>query len=932
MKVTGSFPSNWNGARKLQQRDLYPAKFYFQRSVAFWTALVLAIFGFSGATQSIAAGFSTNWPMTTVRRFHTASLLPDGTVLVTGGYDGTNYLSTAEIRNPVDGTWAKTTPMNTRRAGHTATLLQNGKVLVAGGDVSTNTIHYAPTTTAELYDPITRTWTFTGPLNDAREDHTASLLPNGKVLVTGGTIGISNLISAELYDPTNGIWTKTGAMLDSRGYHVAVVLTNGQVLVTGGNKKKNSELYDPMTGLWSQSGLLQQQRLYAPATLLANGKVLISGGVNPLYTALPGTSTNLPSLSDTELYDPVTGIWTTTGSTHTGYQLHEATLLPNGQVLITGGQPNDTNSTRAETYNSDTGTWTTVSNTIPLPDSGQVTTLLADGNVLITGGNFGAVRTAKTEVYDAAIGIWKTTGQLAVGRQDFTANLLPDGTMLVSGGTDISGNSYATAEIYSPVTGTFTNALPMSVPRSKHTATLLSNGKLLVAGGHTAPYGEANSSELYDPIQHAWTPTPQPMQSGRESHTATLLLNGKVLVAGGFSDGAYLYSAELYDPVSQIWTLTGAMAYRHTNHTATLLPDGKVLVAGGASRFSELYDPTTGKWTTTGQMTVARREHAATLLPNGKVLIAGGADEKNSSSFSSAELYDPFSNSWTATGSMNATRHGFLSILLPRGKVLVAGGYSYTGVPTLVSGAEIYDPMTGTWSKTPPMNFSHAYHSGILLANQKIIAVSGRSSSNTFAVTTPVVELYDIGLGYSNSWQPQIESITSPINLANTLNASGSGFRGISEGSWGSVLSSPANYPILQLYSLASGRATYLASMNWSSNSIASVPLTNFPPGYALATVIVNGMPSTGSVVNISVPIPQPTALLPLGYATNGRFQFAFTNAPGATFGVFASSNASLPPTNWTALGSVTEISPGKFQFTDSQMTSGQRFYQLRAP
>ena len=115
-----------------------------------------------------------------------------------------------------------------RTPDHTATLLPNGKVLVAGG------YNGGALTSAELYDPASGTWTATGSLNTARYDHTATLLPNGKVLVAGGISNGSDLTSAELYDPASGTWTATGSLNTARYEHTATLLPNGKVLVAGG--------------------------------------------------------------------------------------------------------------------------------------------------------------------------------------------------------------------------------------------------------------------------------------------------------------------------------------------------------------------------------------------------------------------------------------------------------------------------------------------------------------------------------------------------------------------------------------------------------------------------------------------------------------------------------------------------------------------------
>jgi len=258
--------------------------------------------------------------------------------------------------------------------------------------------------------------------------------------------------------------------------------------------------------------------------------------------------------------------------------------------------------------------------------------------------------------------------------------------------------------------------------------------------------------------------------------------------------------------------------------------------------------------------------------------------------------------------------------------VLVTGGYG-SGY-SLLSSAELYDPATGKWSLTGPLNTARNYHSANLLPNGMLLIIAGFDGSGAISSS----ELYDVGLGFTGSSQPNINAIISPLKLGNAMLVTGSQLRGISRGS-GSYLDSASDQPLVQLFSIEGGQTMFLLSTNWTTNYFASTAVWNFPSGCALATVFVNGIQSTSSIVNISVPVPTEFKLTGATKSTNGPFSLTFTNSVGAIFGVLATTNLSLPQTNWTALGSVTEVSPGQFQFADTQATNNpQRFYEVRSP
>lgn len=352
------------------------------------------------------------------------------------------------------------------------------------------------------------------------------------------------LAASTLSFAASGAWAPTGAMRSARDGHTATILANGKILVAGGTNNgvalTSAELYNPMAGTWASTGSMHVARTLARAVLLSNGSVLVVGGcVNDCLSA---------TIKSAELYNPIAGTFTATGSMVQARAEFGVTLLANGQVLVAGG----------------------------------CTAYDANGCLAVT---------TKAEIYNPATGTWKATGALRGARHAMTATRLASGKVLVAGGATASMDAINSSEIYDPAARTWTLGLKMVTARSDYASIMLGTGKVLFTGGENINGVSINKAELYNPSSGTFTVTGN-MTATREEHTAVLLANGKVLVSGGnkktLTTQTPLASAELYNPATGTWTATGSMSNARSGHTSTVLHNGNVVNAGGSDAFNEL--------------------------------------------------------------------------------------------------------------------------------------------------------------------------------------------------------------------------------------------------------------------------------------------------------------------------------------------------------
>ena len=595
-----------------------------------------------------ATGWRAVAPMGAGRASHTATLLATGDVLVTGGESTAGPLASTERFDPGAGTWRPGPPLAKALRGHTATRLPAGNVLVTGGGL------------ASIFDPTASggggAWTSTAPPLEVREAHTATLLlcavgdtrPHcGSVVVAGGTGPSGFVATTEMYSPSDHVWRRSGDLVEARESHTATALPGGQVIVTGGRNADvplaSTEVFDPLaagtppsvTSVSRSGGPVSGGSAVTITGVAMGGATQVLFGDRPATTVVHISPTDVlaispaqdaPATVDVTVVTPEGSSWPTNRSRFRYAYGPTVTALSPDTGAASGGTPVVVTGTVLDFPDVHVLFGDVPATTILSRSDTKLTVVApphAPGQVdvqVFTPAGFSAPTFADRFTYGD--GSWEPTGPMKTARYHHTATLLPDGRVLAAGGTDnymSFGTAFASAELYDPDSGAWTPAGAMQEARFSHTATLLDGpscrseiraawcGKVLVAGGQkqlpTGTWTAVAGAELYDPATNRWTPAGT-LGDARFSHTATLLDGpacattpapaycGKVLVAGGtrqeVGNRPPLRTSELYDPATNSWSPTGALDTActvdpcgRTNHTATLLPDGRVLAAGG---------------------------------------------------------------------------------------------------------------------------------------------------------------------------------------------------------------------------------------------------------------------------------------------------------------------------------------------------------------
>lgn len=483
------------------------------------------------------------------------------------------------------------------------------------------------------------------------------------MLIVGGYNGcIGNLTSAEIFEPNTlsaGAFAVAGNTPSNHGiYAQAVTLADGRALIVGGrilgpnNMVAAADLFDPATGMFSSTGGMNVPRSGFSATTLGNGSVLVAGGETaPACGAMTASA---------ELYQPGTGSFIPIPGMSVARYFPAAVRLVDGRVLIVGGRNNDGPNISAELFDPVSNLFTPTAGSMTTPRHGCTATLLADWRVLVVGGYGGNQNSA--DIYDPASSTFAATGSMTGARYFHSAARLPGGKVLIAGGYNDTAGVLGSAEVYDPVAHTFSNIGPMSEPRYFPAIAELPSGGVLLAGGISHEFSwRLASTEVFDPSTITFAQA-CPLNIGRGSPVAAVLGDGSVLVAGGYNACAgNLTSAEFFDQSVVIAPLVISSLVGPANPLQLGSAAGMtVTFTGGNDQggFTTNFTWDDGTTTTVGpspsRTTTASRVYAIPGVYEVQVMVADAHGQTAATTFQYVVIYNPNGGYVTGDGWINS--------------------------------------------------------------------------------------------------------------------------------------------------------------------------------------------------------------------------------------------------------------------------------------
>jgi N-acetylneuraminic acid mutarotase len=701
-------------------------------------------------------------PLSESRSYHQSTLLLDGKVLITGGYqknfDSRIPISSAEVFEPSSSSWSSVAPMNVARVNHSSTLLNDGRVLVVGGNNENGDL----LSSSEIYDPQTNTWSFTkNELKDARSAHFAAIMKNGKVIVMGGFgIVTDTLNTVEVYDPALDEWSSVSSFNTGRYRPSYSQLKDGRIMVAGGvyytdqgeEIAKSVEIYNPITDAWSMGPAMNDARFGQGSGVLSDGKVVVTGG---------RSTREIGILKSTEYYDPSENRW---------FQLNDSvyphffinTLILDHEVFVIGGNSYYGTSSVIEKLDITKGNWTLISEMKPRVldvstavekgfffegDSIEFSLKFSEA-VSIVGNPRIVINVGDTEVYADAV----TSGvsDQHVFRYTVSASESSDQGIqvnqkfnfidgsIVSNSTNLklvnffyrpNTDSFSInpaapyiVSIDAPVAGKYRDSYsvdfvvnfsePVTITRDP----MLSLPSLKVRVGDRDQDAYATTTGTSNSHIFRWVVVEREKERAAQS-IESITSNGNPIHSA--SSAKELISFFVPKDISHIIVAPRSAPLVNHFSTEVLMPDNRKIMAcgqtdNGVSSAFEIYDPVTDVWTQLASLAESRMWHETVVLNDGRVLVFGGVKFVIMNGgwlpIKATEVYSFSNNKWVgANQDLSVSRFNTSSIVLNNGKVLVVGGRGEAS--SFLDSVELFDPITDSWTLLAPLGMGpRAYH------------------------------------------------------------------------------------------------------------------------------------------------------------------------------------------------------------------------------